>query len=87
MSYANPETVKKAQRILEANLKRPSEELFADMVARGIIDERGRVLYDGKPSSNYEKPANRKSNGTSVKKKKPAAKMPANSKSSNGKHA
>lgn len=87
MSYANPETVKRAQVILEAALKRPAKEQFAGMIARGIINDRGEVLYGGKPSTNGKKPSSRKSSGTSVKKKKPAAKKAAGGKSSNGKHS
>ncbi len=86
MSYANPETTKRTQAILEAANKRPAKEQIAAMIARGIIDERGRVLYGGKPATNGAKPA-RKSNGASAKKKTPATKKPTSGKSSNGEHS
>lgn len=87
MSYANPETTKRTQAILEAANKRPAKEQIAAMIARGIIDERGRVLYDGKPITDAKKHATRKSNGAATLKKKSAAKKQTSGKSSNGKHS
>jgi hypothetical protein len=66
---SDPETIKKIRTIVEANLARPRSERFADMIARGIIDEHGQVIYKDKESTNG------KSNGSAAtkKKKKPAS--------------
>lgn len=80
---ADPETIAKCRAILEEMKTRPPGELFADMIARGIINERGQVLYgDEKPSK-----APRKSSGSTTSLKKRTKNKSANGKSSNGKHS
>jgi len=62
---STPEFIAKVRAIVEANLARPRSERVADMIARGIIDEQGRVLYkDDKPTNG------KKSNGSAAAKKK-----------------
>lgn len=81
---ADPETIAKCRAIQEEIKAKAPGEVFADLIALGIINERGQVLYgDERPA----KISTRKSNGTTAKKKKPAAKKSTNGKSSNGKHS
>ena len=72
VNRSDPKIIEKARTILEANLARPRSERFADMIARGIIDEHGQVIHKDEAVSN-----GKKSNGAAAAKKKP----------SNGKHS
>jgi hypothetical protein len=78
---SDPETIKKIRTIVEANLARPRSERFADMIARGIIDEHGQVIYkDEEPVNGRKSNGAAKKNGSAAKKK--TKKKPASGKKS-----
>jgi hypothetical protein len=77
MRRSDPKIIEKCRKNMDELLARPVGEMFARMIARGAIDEQGRVLLGGKGSTNGRKLSVKKSNGAIGKKKK----------SSNGKHS